>query len=226
MTLALMLAATRNLVTDVESLRAGGWSTVMGRELNGRVLGIVGYGSIGALVGRYGSALGMRVVAWGREASLERARGDGVVAERDLDALCGAADVLSLHVRLTPETRGLITARHLSLMKPDALLVNTARAGVIERGALLAALDAGRPGAAAIDVFDKEPAAGDPLVAHPAVLATPHLGYGTWETYEGFFAEAFAQVNAFAAGAPTGVVNPEVLDARRAAGGPGTRETG
>jgi D-3-phosphoglycerate dehydrogenase len=226
MTLALMLAATRNLVTDVESLRAGGWSTVMGRELNGRVLGIVGYGSIGALVGRYGSALGMRVVAWGREASLERALGDGVVAERDLDALCSAADVLSLHVRLTPETRGLITARHLSLMKPDALLVNTARAGVIERGALLAALAAGRPGAAAIDVFDEEPAVGDPLVADPAVLATPHLGYGTWETYEGFFAEAFAQVNAFAAGAPTGVVNPEVLDARRAAGGPGTRETG
>lgn len=211
MTLALMLAATRHVVTDAVELRAGGWSTTAGRELHGRVLGIAGYGSIGALVARYGTALGMRVLAWGRAASLARALVDGHEPEPDLDALCRRADVLSLHLKLTPSTRGLLTVRQLGLMKPDALLVNTARAGLIEPGALLAALEAGRPGAAAIDVFDEEPAAGDPLVAHPAVLATPHLGYATRETYEAFFGEAFAHVSAFAAGAPTGVVNPEVM---------------
>jgi D-3-phosphoglycerate dehydrogenase len=211
MTLALMLAATRHVVTDAVGLRAGEWSTTDGRELHGRVLGIAGYGSIGALVARYGVALGMHVLAWGRAASLERAHADGHEAEPDLDELCRRADVLSLHLKLTASTRGILTSRQLGLMKPDALLVNTARAGLIERGALLAALDAGRPGAAAIDVFDEEPATDDPLVAHPAVLATPHLGYATRETYEAFFGEAFAQVDAFAAGSPTGVVNAETL---------------
>ena len=118
---------------------------------------------------------------------------------------------MSLHLKLSPETRGLLSARHLALMKPAALLVNTARAGLVEPGALDAALAAGRPGSAAVDVFDEEPAADDPLVQNPAALATPHLGYVTWETYESYFGQAFAQVNAFAAGAPTGVVNPEAL---------------
>jgi len=213
LTLALILASTRCLVDDAVALRSGAWQTTIGRELHGKVLGIVGYGGIGALVARYGAALGMHVLAWGRAGSLERARADGVEAEADLDGLCARSDVVSLHLKLSPETSGIVTAGHLALMKPDALLVNTARAGLVERGALDAALRAGRPGRAAIDVFDEEPATADPLVGNPAVLATPHLGYVTWETYESYFGQAFAQVNAYATGAPTGVVNPEVLTA-------------
>jgi D-3-phosphoglycerate dehydrogenase len=214
LTLALILASSRCIVADAVALRAGTWQMTVGRELHGRTLGIIGYGNIGALVAGYAKALGMRVVAWGRAASLERAAADGFVAEPDLDALCATADVISVHLKLTPETRGLVTARHLSLMKADALFVNTARAGLVERGALTAALAAGRPGSAAVDVFDDEPATSDPLVASDAVLATPHLGYVTWDTYETYFGEAFAQVVAFAAGAPVGVANPEALDRR------------
>jgi D-3-phosphoglycerate dehydrogenase len=212
LTLALLLGSTRCLVADAVALRAGTWQTTVGRELRGRVLGIAGYGAIGALVAGYGRALGMDVVAWGRAGSLRRAEEDGYEAEPDLDALCMRSDVLSLHLKLSADTRGILDGRRLALMKPDALLVNTARAGLIEPGALAAALDAGRPGGAALDVFDEEPALDDPLVGHARVLATPHLGYVTWETYEAYFGQAFAQVNAFAAGTPTGVVNPEVLD--------------
>ena len=211
LTLALILASARCLVEEVAALRSGDWQTTIGSELHGRALGIVGYGTIGALVARYGSALGMHVVAWGRAASLERARADGLEAEPELEALFARCDVVSLHLKLSPETRGIVTARHLALMGPRALLVNTARSGLIERGALEAALSAGRPGRAAVDVFDEEPATGDPAVRNPAVLATPHLGYVTWETYEGYFRDAFAQVSAFEAGAPSGVVNPEAL---------------
>jgi D-3-phosphoglycerate dehydrogenase len=211
LTLALILAATRRIVEDAVALREGAWQTTIGRELHGRVLGIVGYGSIGALVAGYGRALGMNVLAWGREGSLGRARADGHEPEPDLEALCSRADVVSLHLKLSPETRGILTPSLLSLMKPDALLVNTARAGLVEPDALLAALDAGRPGYAAVDVFDEEPAVADPLVRHPRVLATPHLGYVTWETYESYFGQAFAQIGAFAAGEPVGIVNPEAL---------------
>ncbi len=211
LTLALILASTRCIVPDAVALRAGRWQTTIGRELHGRTLGIIGYGTIGALVAGYGRALGMEVLAWGRVASLDRAAADGYVAEPDLDALCERSDVISVHLKLTPETRGLVTARRLGLMKPDALFVNTARAGLVQQGALASALAAGRPGSAAVDVFDDEPATGDPLVASEAVLATPHLGYVTWDTYEAYFGEAFAQVVAFAAGSPIGVVNPEVL---------------
>ena len=211
LTLALMLASTRQLVDDAVALGRGSWQTTIGRELHGRVLGIIGYGSIGALVAGYGRALGMHVLGWGRERSLERAAADGHEPEPDLDALCARSDVVSIHLKLSAETRGLVTAGRLGLMKPDALLVNTARAGLIEPGALLAALEAGRPGCAALDVFDDEPALADPLVRHPRVLATPHLGYVTWETYESYFGRAFAQIEAFAAGEPVDVVNPEAL---------------
>jgi len=213
LTLALILASARCLVDDVVALRSGTWQTTMGSELHGRTLGIVGYGTIGALVARYGRALGMQVLAWGRAGSIERAQADGCETEPDLDVLCACSDIVSLHLKLSPETRGLVTSQHLARMKHDALLVNTARAGLIEGGALEAALTAGRPGRAAIDVFDEEPATGDPLLRHAAVLATPHLGYVTWETYESYFGQAFAQVDAFAAGAPVGVVNPDVLSA-------------
>ena len=214
LTLALMLASSRGLVEDAVALRAGAWQTTVGFELNGKTLGIVGYGAIGALVARYGHALGMNVVAWGREGSLTRAKADGHEAEPDLDALFARSDVVTLQLKLSPETRGVVTQRHLAAMKPDALLVNTARAGLIEPGALDAALSAGRPQRAAIDVFDDEPATGDSLLRHPSVLATPHLGYVTWETYESYFAEALSQLDAFAAGTPTGVVNHEAIPPR------------
>ena len=147
LTLALILASTRCIVADAVALRAGTWQTTVGRELHGRTLGIIGYGNIGALVAGYGRALGMHVLAWGRAASLERAAADGYEAEPELDALCERSDVVSVHLKLTPETRGLVTARHLSLMKPDALFVNTARAGLVEQGALAAALRWAGPGA-------------------------------------------------------------------------------
>ncbi|MEO5634049.1 D-2-hydroxyacid dehydrogenase family protein [Gaiella sp.] len=209
LTLALILASSRRIVEDAVALRSGTWQSTIGVELNGKTLGIVGYGAIGALVARYGVALGMHVLAWGREGSLARARADGHEPERELGSLFTRADVVSLQLKLSPETRGIVTRPHLAAMKPDALLVNTARAGLIEPGALDAALRAGRPGRAAIDVFDDEPAIEDPILHHPSVLATPHLGYVTWETYESYFAEAFAQLDAFAAGAPIGVANPE-----------------
>lgn len=211
LTLALMLASSRGIVEDAVALRAGTWQTTVGVELNGKTLGIVGYGAIGALVARYGHALGMHVVAWGREGSLARAHADGHEPEPDLEPLFARSDVVSLQLKLSPETLGIVTERLLTLMKPDALLVNTARARLIEPGALEAALSAGRPGRAAIDVFDDEPATDDPLLRHPSLLATPHLGYVTWETYESYFTEAFSQLDAFAAGAPIGVVNPEAL---------------
>jgi D-3-phosphoglycerate dehydrogenase len=214
LTLALILASSRGIVEDAVALRAGAWQTTVGIELNGKTLGIVGYGAIGALVARYGHALGMHVVAWGRAGSLARAEADGHAAEPDLDALFARSDVVSLQLKLSSETRGIVTRRRLAAMRPDALLVNTARAGLIEPGALDAALSAGRPGRAAVDVFDDEPATGDPLLRHPSVLATPHLGYVTWETYESYFAEAFSQLDAFAAGAPIGVVNPEAVTAQ------------
>ena len=213
LTLALMLASSRRLVEDAVALRAGTWQTTIGTELDGKTLGIVGYGGIGAIVARYGVALGMQVRAWGREGSLERARADGHEPEAHLSALFAESDVVSLHAKLTAESRGLVTPALLASMKPEALLVNTSRAGLIEPGALDAALSAGRPGRAAIDVFDDEPAIDDPLLRHDGLLATPHLGYVTWETYESYFAEAFGQVEAFARGAPVGVVNPQVLQA-------------
>jgi D-3-phosphoglycerate dehydrogenase / 2-oxoglutarate reductase len=211
LTLALILASSRRLVEDVLALRAGTWQTTVGTELHGRTLGIVGYGTIGALVARYGRALGMAISAWGRAGSLERARADGIDAEPDLETVFARSDVVSLHLKLSAQTRGIVTARLLAAMTPDALLVNTARAGLIEPGALAAALAAGRPGRAAIDVFDEEPTTGDPLLRHPSLLATPHLGYVTWETYEGYFGQAFAQVEAFALGQPRDVLNPDAL---------------
>ena len=211
LTLALIMASARRLVEDVVALREGTWQTTVGIELNGRTLGIVGYGTIGSLVARYGRALGMAVIAWGRAGSLERARADGIDAEPALGALFERSDVVSLHLKLSPETRGIVTARLLAAMKTDAMLVNTARAGLIERGALDAALEAGRPGRAAIDVFDEEPSTDDPVLRHPSLLATPHLGYVTWETYESYVGQALAQVDAFSLGEPRNVLNPEAL---------------
>jgi D-3-phosphoglycerate dehydrogenase len=213
LTFGLVLASRRHIAREATALREGRWQTTLGTELAGRTLGIWGYGRIGALVARYGKAFDMTVLAWGRESSLDRARADGVATARSELDLVERSDVLSLHLRLTDETRGVVTAAHLARMKPTALLVNTARAGLVEPGALVAALAAGRPGSAAVDVYDDEPALPEhePLLGVEEALCTPHLGYVTRESYELYFARAFDAVNAFAAGRPVDVVNPAAL---------------
>ena len=195
LTFALILAAMRRIPQEVASLRSGGWQQLLGTTLRGRTLGIYGYGKIGSLVAGFGRAFGMRVLVWGREGSQSRARNDGF----EVGPLFAESDVLSLHLRLTDETRGIVTAADLAQMKPDALLVNTSRAELIERGALVDALRAGRPGFAAVDVYEEEPVVDDPLVSMPNVICTPHLGYVEKDSYELYFGQAFDNVNAFAA---------------------------
>ncbi|HEX7149891.1 MAG TPA: D-2-hydroxyacid dehydrogenase family protein [Thermoanaerobaculia bacterium] len=191
LTWALILAASRGVAVEAARLRAGRWQTLLGRSLRVRTLGIWGYGKIGALVAGYGRAFGMHVVAYGREGSRERAVADGFTFAADADALCAQSDVLSLHLRLTEETRGLVTAGHLTQMKPDALLVNTSRAELIEEGALVQALRNGRPGFAAVDVYEDEPTTGHPLLQMDNALCTPHLGYVERDSYELYFGQAF-----------------------------------
>jgi D-3-phosphoglycerate dehydrogenase len=218
LTWALIMAARRRLPQSMASLRAGRWQQEQpGHTLRGSVLGIYGYGRIGQAVAGYGRAFGMTVQAWSREASLERARADGVGIVADRAALFATSDVVSVHLRLVPATRAIVTAGDLASMKPTALFVNTSRAGLVAPGALDAALAAGRPGAAAVDVFDEEPVLdpAHPLVANPDVVATPHIGYVTLEELELQFSDVFDQINAFAAGRPANVVNPEVLTRTR-----------
>ena len=212
LTWGLVLAAMRHIPQEVARLRAGQWQSTLGTGLRGRTLGIFGYGSIGSLVAGYGRAFGMNVIVWGREGTQARARADGYTLAPSQDALFAHADVLSLHVKLTAETRGIVTAADLARMKASALLVNTSRAALIEPGALEQAVRSGRPGAAAVDVFEEEPVLGaaHPLLALENVVATPHLGYVEKDSYEAYFGEAFEQVAAFAWGAPVGVINPVV----------------
>jgi len=211
LTWALIMAALRHIPQEVAHLRAGGWQTTMGRVLRGRTLGIFGYGKIGSLVAGYGRAFGMKVLVWGREGSLTRGRADGYTPAPDKETFLAQADVLSLHLRLIPETRGIITPNDLALMKPDALLVNTSRAELIAPGALEMALRAGRPGWAAVDVYEEEPILGanHPLLKLDNALCTPHLGYVEQDSYELYFSQAFDQVLAFAEGQPINAVNPE-----------------
>jgi D-3-phosphoglycerate dehydrogenase / 2-oxoglutarate reductase len=213
LTWTLVLAAMRQLPAQVASLRAGRWQAGVGRTLRGKTLGIYGYGRIGAVVAGFGQAFGMEVLAWSRPTSLERARADGVTPVRDDAELFATSDVVSLHLRLVPATRGIVTAAELARMGPDALLVNTSRAGLIEPGALVGALRAGRPGRAAVDVFESEPLRDptDPLLTMENVVCTPHIGYVTSEEWELQFSDIFDQVNAYADGAPINVVNPDVL---------------
>ena len=212
LTWALVLAALRHVPEEAARLRAGQWQSTLGTGLHGRTLGIWGYGTIGSLVAGYGRAFGMEVLAWGREGSLSRARAAGYVTAADRSALFERSDVLSLHLKLTRETRGIVTAADLARMKPTALVVNTSRAGLVAPGALEAALRAGRPGFAAVDVYEEEPVLGaaHPLLALENALCTPHLGYVEKDGYERYFGQAFDQVVAFAAGRPIGVVEPEV----------------
>jgi len=213
MTWALILAAVRDIPQQAVALKAGRWQTGVGTTLRGKTLGVYGYGRIGSVVAGYGRAFGMQVQVWAREATRAKARADGYAVAAGKEAFFAECDVITLHMRLVEATRGIVTAADLARMKPTALIVNTSRAPLIEPGALVAALKAGRPGKAAVDVYEEEPVTGGkhPLLAMDNVVCTPHLGYVTREEYEIQFADIFDQVAAFAAGAPINVVNPEVL---------------
>jgi D-3-phosphoglycerate dehydrogenase len=217
LTWGLVLAGMRRIPQQVASLRAGRWQDGVGHSLQGQTLGIYGYGRIGAVVAGYGRAFGMRVLVWSGARSRDRARADGVEVARRREALFEESDVLTLHLRLVDDTRGIVTRADLARMQPSALLVNTSRAGLIEPGALMAALVAGRPGMAALDVFESEPLLDPdhPLWRLDNVVCTPHIGYVTVEEWEIQFGDIFDQITAFAAGAPVNVVNPEVLARRR-----------
>ncbi len=210
----LIIAAYRRIPQEMAALKAGTWQGAsVGVGLRGKTLGIFGYGKIGAVVAGYGRAFGMPVVVWGRETSLAKARGDGHAVAASQAAFFEQCDVVSLHLRLVDATRGIVTAAALARMKPTALLVNTSRAGLIAPGALEAALRAGRPGMAAVDVYEEEPVLGGrhPLLAMDNVVCTPHLGYVERDALEGMFTTIFDQVLAYAAGTPINVVNPEAL---------------
>jgi D-3-phosphoglycerate dehydrogenase len=217
LTWGLIIAAVRRIPQEVAALKAGAWQAYpVGVGLRGKTLGICGYGRIGAVVAGYGRAFGMSVLAWGREASLDRARAEGHATTSSKAELFEHADVLTLHVRLVEATRGMVTADDLARMKPTALIVNTSRAGLIAPGALEAALAAGRPGMAAVDVYEEEPVLGarHPLLALDNVVCTPHLGYVERGQLEIMFTMIFEQIRAYASGTPINVVNPEALDAR------------
>jgi D-3-phosphoglycerate dehydrogenase len=213
LTWGLVIAAMRRIPQEMARLKAGQWQSSVGTGLRGRTLGILGFGRIGGAVAGYGRAFGMNVVAWGREGSLQRARSEGYAAAPTREAFFEQCDVISLHVRLTPDTRGLVTAEDLARMKPTALIVNTSRAGLIAPGALVEALQRGRPGMAAVDVYEEEPVLGanHPLLHMDNVVCTPHLGYVERDGYESAFSSTFDQILAFAAGKPINVVNPDAL---------------
>ncbi|HXS51601.1 MAG TPA: D-2-hydroxyacid dehydrogenase family protein [Usitatibacter sp.] len=217
LTWALVLAAMRQLPQQVASLKAGHWQMGVGTTLRGKTLGLYGWGRIAHAVAEYGRAFGMRVWVWASERSRENARAEGVEVAPSREAFFERSDVLSLHMRLYPATRGIVTAEDLARMKPSALIVNTSRAPLVAPGALVAALRAGRPGMAAVDVFEHEPLLdrGDALLNLPNVLATPHIGYATREEYELQFEEIFDQVLEWLAGTPINVVNPAVLESPR-----------
>jgi D-3-phosphoglycerate dehydrogenase / 2-oxoglutarate reductase len=215
-TWGLVLAAMRAIPQQMASLKAGHWQMGVGHSLRGKTLGIYGYGRIGAVVAGYGKGFGMEVLVWAREKALAQARADGYEAAASKADFFERCDVLSLHMRLVDATRGIVTAGDLARMKPTALLVNTSRAPLIEPNALVNALRAGRPGMAAVDVYEKEPLrdTSDPLLTMDNVVCTPHIGYVTQDEYEIQFSEIFDQILSYAAGAPTSVVNPDAIGRR------------
>lgn len=223
LTWALMLASRRHLVTEANRLRAGLWQGTLGQELRGQRLGVWSYGRIGRQVANYGRAFGMRVWVWGGPDSTRQAREDGIEVAPSRDDFFAGSDVLTLHLRLGPGTQGVIGPADLARMKTSALIVNTSRAELIAPGALEAALRAGRPGYAAIDTFESEPILGadHPLLGMDNALCTPHLGFVEKDNYEAYFGTAFDNINAFCAGAPTNLVNPEVLARGAATAGRG-----
>ena len=219
LTWALVLACARRLPQQAAALKAGRWQVGVGSTLRGKTLGLYGWGRIAHVVAGYGRSFGMHVLVWARPASRQRAREEGFAVADSKHALFAESDVVSLHLRLVADTRHVVTAHDLACMKPSAFLVNTSRAALIEEGALVAALRAGRPGFAAVDVYEHEPVTDPqhPLLALDNVVATPHIGYVTREEYELQFADVFEQILAYAAGTPINVVNPEVLSRARPA---------
>jgi D-3-phosphoglycerate dehydrogenase len=213
LTWGLILASFRQIPQQMASLKAGTWQIGVGSTLRNKTLGIFGYGRIGAAVAAYGKAFGMNVVVWARPQSMVHARAEGYLVAPSKLAFFERCDVLTLHMRLVDATRGIVTFDDLRRMKPTSLIVNTSRAPLIERGALVDALRAGRPGMAAVDVYDEEPVRDTthPLLNMDNVICTPHLGYVTRDEYEVQFADIFDQITAYADGHPVNVVNPDVL---------------
>ncbi|MBS1216920.1 MAG: D-isomer specific 2-hydroxyacid dehydrogenase NAD-binding [Proteobacteria bacterium] len=209
----LILAALRRIPQEVQRLKSGQWQGSVGIGLAGRTLGIYAYGRIGSLVAQVGKAFGMRVWCWGREGSTSKARAAGYDVAASREAFFAESDVISLHLPLNDGTRGIVTAEDLGRMKTTALIVNTSRAPIIARDALVNALKAGHPGRAAIDVYEDEPVlnASHPLIGMDNVVCTPHLGYVEERTYESYYGTAVEQILAFMAGKPVNVVNPDVL---------------
>jgi D-3-phosphoglycerate dehydrogenase len=216
-TWGLVLAAMRQIPQQMAALKTGLWQIGVGTTLRDKTLGIYGYGRIGSVVAGYGRAFGMKVLIWARDPALKQAQADGYTPARSKAEFFEQCDVISLHMRLVEATRHIVTAADLARMKPTALLVNTSRAPLIEPGTLIDALRAGRPGMAAVDVYEDEPLrdTGHPLLNMPNVVCTPHLGYVSRDEYEIQFTDIFDQINAYAAGAPINVVNPEVLQTAR-----------
>jgi D-3-phosphoglycerate dehydrogenase / 2-oxoglutarate reductase len=217
LTWGLIISGMRRIPQQMATLQAGKWQIGVGNTLREKMLGVYGYGRIGSAVAGYGKAFGMKVVVWAREDSLAKALADGYTAAAGREAFFEECDVISLHMRLVAATRGITTAGDLARMKPTALMVNTSRAGLIEPGALAAALQAGRPGMAAVDVYESEPLldTSNPLLTMENVVCTPHIGYVTREEYEVQFAEIFDQIAAYCAGNPINVANPEALTPAR-----------
>ena len=224
LTWALIMSAMRRLPQYIGNLKHGAWQQSglkaasmpvnfgLGMVLKGKTLGLWGYGKIGQMVAGYGRAFGMQVLVWGSEASREKARADGHQAAESREAFFEACDVLSLHLRLVDATRGIVTTDDLARMKPTSLLVNTSRAELVEEGALVSALNRGKPGMAAVDVFESEPILqGHPLLRLENAVCTPHIGYVEQDSYELYFSAAFDNVVNFIGGTPTQLVNPEAL---------------
>lgn len=214
---ALIMAAMRDIPSQMASLQKGNWQTGVGKSLYGRQLGLYGYGRIAKQVANYARAFGMAVVWWGSEDGRARAMANGENVAASRQDFFRTSDVVSIHVRLKPETQHIITAADFAAMPGDALFVNTSRAGLIAPGALLDALNKGHPGKAAIDVFDTEPitTADDPLVMHPHLVATPHIGFVTEDEFEIQFSDIFDQLVAWQAGEPIHMVNPQVWPQNR-----------
>jgi D-3-phosphoglycerate dehydrogenase len=208
----LIVTSRRNVAREAERMKHGEWPCTLSHRLRGSTLGIFGLGVIGQLVAEGGRGLGMNILVWGQENSRKKAATAGYAAAASKDELFERSDVLCLHVRLTRDTRGIVGAADLARMKPTALIVNTARAELIQPGALLDALRKGRPGYAAVDVYEQEPIVGGnhPLLAMPNVLCTPHLGWAEWDNFELYFREAFEQIVAYERGLPLRLANPDV----------------
>lgn len=218
LTWGLILAAMRDIPQQMASMKSGGWQIGVGRTVRGKTLGLHGFGRIAHAVADYAQAFGMNVLVFARDQSMAKARAEGFQTAASKGAFYEAADIVSLHMRLVDATRGIVTYDDLARMKPDALIVNTSRSGLIETGALERALAGGRPGMAAVDVYDEEPVldANHPLVRMPNVICTPHIGYVTRDEYQLQFTDIFGQIVAFCENAPINVVNPDVIGKLRA----------